>query len=293
MKTSKENEKLESLLAQGAITEDEYNTLIKKNQNISSGQGKKADITSESSPDAKKDIKIVDAPSRYPEDVVKAGSHIQKAVGNKIASVIFNALAIIVFLYILIDSLPNIVQGRVDFLEIAIIPLFFMFIGFIFWVFYLKNLSRSGLYLQTSEAIYRGRGSIKITPSVKRQESKGLKVGQKFEGGIIGFFSESGEYVGIVAESDLPEKMNYDQAKISLEKFNSNGYTDWSLPDHNEMRVICNNISDIGNFNNDNYWVGGSYKGGIGRFNFVRKSANWAKNSDLNFVRPVRTIKVI
>lgn len=294
MKTSNENEKLESLLAQGAITEDEYNTLIKKNLNISSGQEKKADITSESTQNAKEDFKIISNLSRFPQNVVHAGSHIQRAVVNKIACAISNALAIIVFFYILFDSLPKIVQGRVDFLEIAIIPLILMFIGFIFWVFYLKNLNKSGLYLQTSEAINWGRGIIKITPSRKRQEYKGLMVGQEFEGGIIGFFDKTGTYVGIVAKSDLPDKMNYDQAKIACEKYSDYGHKDWFLPDHNEMEGICMNlhVKNIGDFKNDLYLGTKNYV-----VDFSKKTIVWLGNfkskEDLYCIRPLRIVKIV
>lgn len=90
-------------------------------------------------------------------------------------------------------------------------------------------------------------------------KSSPLKVGQYYQGGIIGGLSCDGLHGFIV--SDLDIQKSWSQANSYCENLIYNGYSDWKLPNYNQLVDIYKNLhlNGIGNFYTsnrvyENYW---------------------------------------
>ncbi len=298
MNSTEEIKKLKALLIQGAITENEYTTLIQKldpEKNEKEENDKNEIITNppiESDPE----LIIISNLNRLPENVVTAGKSIQSAIGFQVASYICNVIGIVIFIL----SLSSLLSGR-GFGDLLgdnpafIFALIFISIGFVFWIVSLTKFNKAGEFLKKSEAVYYGRNIIKVEPSRQKVESHGLKVGQAFAGGIIAYFDETGNYVAIVSKADLTEKMNLKQARLACKKFNSDGYSDWFLPDGDELVRAYNNLHNkqTDSFKKETYWVNRHGVDYSNLYDFSSKQDYFRQKPEFNLVRPMRLVKLL
>ena len=301
-----EIKKIKIQLDQGAITEAEFNSL--KANIIPNPKEKIADQNSannnQSSLEQVDESMVIGNLSRIPEKMVSSGESIKSAIGWQIASYFFNFLGIVLLVVGLSSILYSISNGNdvediISDNPLIIVSIIAILMGGVFKIVSLSKFSKAGTLLKESESIYCGRNTIKIKPSKHITESNGLVIGQEFAGGLIAFFGESKKYVGIVAKEDLPEKMNFEQAIVACMKFNSIGYSDWFLPDIDELSIAYQHLhsKQLGNFNEDIYWfrtrrIGSIYNNGI-LFDSEKSEPSYSlfKKTDLNLVRPMRLVK--
>jgi hypothetical protein len=86
------------------------------------------------------------------------------------------------------------------------------------------------------------------------QELKKTVIGAEYEGGIVFYWNDNtGKHGLIAAQNDLGE-FNWQQAKDTCSKLNFNGYTDWRLPDKDELGALYANRNVVGNFKPALYW---------------------------------------
>jgi serine/threonine protein kinase len=64
-----------------------------------------------------------------------------------------------------------------------------------------------------------------------------LKIGQKYEGGIIFYLDNSGKHGKVCSEKDLGS-FDWDSAMEECQNLNMNGYSDWHLPSIDELKLL-------------------------------------------------------
>ena len=103
--------------------------------------------------------------------------------------------------------------------------------------------------------------SLKIADSNRNVLQEYLKkiIGAKLEGGIIAWKDVSGKHFLIAAEQNLPGTYKWDSAKIICQLYKGQGYTDWHLPDKDELNKLYVNQASIGNFLPLSYWSSNSF----------------------------------
>jgi len=88
----------------------------------------------------------------------------------------------------------------------------------------------------------------------KDDNGSSLKVGMKYEGGIIAYVDGSGEHGLIAAPSDHDGVYFWGKAFTVCEELIIDGYDDWYFPSKEELNTLYNNKDDIGGFIEDVYW---------------------------------------
>ncbi len=94
-------------------------------------------------------------------------------------------------------------------------------------------------------------------PLVKKEEpiesSKNLKIGQKYQGGIIFYLDDSGEHGKVCTEKETLSG-DWDAAMEECRNLSLNGFNDWYLPSKVELERLYIYRSEIGGFANKPYW---------------------------------------
>jgi hypothetical protein len=136
-------------------------------------------------------------------------------------------------------------------------------------------------------------------PDVFGEEVDGcLKIGQKYQGGIIFYVDNSGKHGKICAKVDLG-KLDWYEAMEECQNLNLNGYSDWYLPNKKELDQMFRQRKVIGNFVDEyesdieycNYWSStNTNKWNPEGTNFGLDSDNGfgAQETNLFFVRAIR-----
>ena len=91
---------------------------------------------------------------------------------------------------------------------------------------------------------------IKVEPII---ETIKLKIGQKHQGGIIFYLDNSGKHGKVCTERDLGD-LDWDSAMKECQNLNSNGYSDWYLPDRYELGNLMKVKDLIVGINSFGYW---------------------------------------
>ena len=89
--------------------------------------------------------------------------------------------------------------------------------------------------------------------------STGGLIGKTYGGGIIAYVDDTGEHGLIAAPEDEPGLYTWQEALDACARKVLNGYSDWYLPDKEEMKILLENGRIIGGFNYDSspyyYWT--------------------------------------
>ena len=123
-------------------------------------------------------------------------------------------------------------------------------------------------------------------------QTETLKVGQKYQGGIIAHINSDGKTGLIVAEKWFANK-NWVDAQLSCKTLSMNGFDDWRLPNTTELQYIFDNIylEGIQEFGGKTkYWSisEGSYTNQAKCFDFSnREYYSYSKDAKL-YAIPVR-----
>lgn len=99
-----------------------------------------------------------------------------------------------------------------------------------------------------------------------------LKIGDKFEGGYIFFLDFEGKHGKICAPRSFGDDKEVSQKKAVKEAkdLTLNGFSDWRLPNSNELMMIASiNRQDLFSFNDTRYWSGDTKKGNDGYDNYI------------------------
>ena len=85
-----------------------------------------------------------------------------------------------------------------------------------------------------------------------------LKIGEKYQGGIIFYLDNSGKHGKVCSERDLGE-YDWNSAVDVCRNLNLNGYSDWYLPSKNELDACFYEKLAIGGFEGKYYWSSTEY----------------------------------
>jgi serine/threonine protein kinase len=91
---------------------------------------------------------------------------------------------------------------------------------------------------------------IKVEPII---ETTNLKIGQKYQGGIIFYLDNSEKHGKVCTEIDLG-RFDWDSAMEKCQNLNLKGYSDWYLPSLSELKLLNNQKYVIPGLFQDFYW---------------------------------------
>lgn len=80
------------------------------------------------------------------------------------------------------------------------------------------------------------------------------KIGQVFGGGVVIYIDNSTGHGLIVAQSDVQQKIKWQDAILKYSNFSMGGYDDWQLPTLQELNYIFKYKNTVGGFLKNKYW---------------------------------------
>jgi serine/threonine protein kinase len=98
---------------------------------------------------------------------------------------------------------------------------------------------------------------VKVTPPVS---SSKLVIGQKHAGGIIFYIDETGKHGKVCSEQNLGQ-MIWEEAIKKCQNFSAGVFSDWYLPNIDELKLLYKSKNKIGNFADYSYWSSTEYGG--------------------------------
>ncbi len=81
----------------------------------------------------------------------------------------------------------------------------------------------------------------------------------RYLGGIAFYVDGTGKHGLVAAKSDIQNGMTWIDAELACENLVSNGYSDWFLPNKEQLRAMYNIRSAVGCFVDDGYWSSTEY----------------------------------
>ena len=130
--------------------------------------------------------------------------------------------------------------------------------------------------------LYEAEYNLEILNSHHEDFINNLHTGKLAEGGIIVYTDQNGEH-GLVCSKTELGKAELEDAKMICLNYENDEYTDWRLPDKNELQLIYLMLHEnqIGNFE-DKYFWSSSESENIQSNSWTQNFADGAQSSELN-----------
>ncbi len=90
--------------------------------------------------------------------------------------------------------------------------------------------------------------------NIRSSSAPTLNIGDEYGGGIIFYIDATKRRGLIAAKEDLSGDFNWDDANIECKYLVSNGYSDWFLPNKEQLNQLYLQRSAVGGFSDDYYW---------------------------------------
>lgn len=87
------------------------------------------------------------------------------------------------------------------------------------------------------------------------QQTEQLKLGDEYEGGVIGGITEKGEYIIVAPKKYTNTIMNYKSAKAYCADLTIEGYSDWRLPTKKEGGGVLQDNWDVWTDGVHHFWT--------------------------------------
>lgn len=119
-----------------------------------------------------------------------------------------------------------------------------------------------------------------------------LQIGNELQGGIVFYLDETGEHGLVASLKDLSGEADWDEAMSFCAEFNGNGsgYTDWRLPEEEELNLLYMQKEIVGGFVRFSYWSATEY---AGHFAFFQNFYTGERDNDFKdntcYVRAIRS----
>jgi hypothetical protein len=113
--------------------------------------------------------------------------------------------------------------------------------------------------------------------------------GERYGGGVVFYVDDTGKHGLVAADADLPQTMIWSDAKSACATFGSGGYSDWFLPNKEQLLLLYHQRDVVGGFSCSNYWS--ASESDIGAWGQYFGSGSQLRYFTIypNRVRPVRT----
>ena len=87
------------------------------------------------------------------------------------------------------------------------------------------------------------------------QQAGTLAIGDEHSGGIIFFIDDSGEHGLVASDTDIRGTRSWDEAVSACKKYKKNGFSDWFLPNMEQLAELYLRRSVVGGWvPNTGYW---------------------------------------
>jgi hypothetical protein len=82
-----------------------------------------------------------------------------------------------------------------------------------------------------------------------------ISIGDEYAGGIVFYIDDTGSHGLVASDTDVRGTRTWDEAIAACSNFNKNGYSDWILPDREQLAALYTRRSVVGGFvPNNAYW---------------------------------------
>ncbi len=154
-----------------------------------------------------------------------------------------------------------------------------------------NNKSTHTAFQQLVNAIKRKISPQSSSKIVQLGGSATLKIGDEYGGGIVFFIDDTGKHGLIAAKADLPggDKYSWEAAKKACKDLDENGYSDWYLPNKDELNKLYEAKSAVGGFADNIYWSSTEIDASNAWVQNFRDGNQYINNKGYKWrVRPVR-----
>lgn len=123
------------------------------------------------------------------------------------------------------------------------------------------------------------------------------KIGDSYGGGIVFYVDNSGQHGLIAAKADVPGhspgkldgEFTWQDAQVVCDNLVYNGFSDWFLPDREQLNQLYQQQSVVGNFAENYYWSSSEQSADIAwNQNFFVSDQYKYYKKNVSQVRPIR-----
>lgn len=93
------------------------------------------------------------------------------------------------------------------------------------------------------------------TANQSNQQEGNFAIGDEYAGGIVFFIDDSGKHGLVASDTDIRGTRSWDEAKKACKNYKKNGYSDWFLPNRDQLAELYLRRSVVGGWvPNNAYW---------------------------------------